>query len=46
MVNKQIEVLNKFYNSSNLSFQLKNTSHTINATWFDKVAPSTYVQVF
>ena len=36
--------MNQDYNGTGLSFQLQNITRTLNATWFDNVAPNTDVQ--
>lgn len=43
MIESQIDVLNKDYNATGLQFVLKNTSRTVNATWFKEAGPEEYV---
>jgi len=43
-IQAQIDVLNQDYNGTGLSFQLQNITRTLNATWFNNVAPDTDVQ--
>lgn len=43
-VQAQIDVLNQDYNGTGLSFQLQNITRTLNATWFNTVAPDSDVQ--
>ena len=43
MIQSQVDVLNKDYNATGLQFVLKNTSRTVNATWFQEAGPEEYV---
>lgn len=43
-IQAQIDVLNQDYNGTGLSFQLQNITRTLNATWFNEVAPGADLQ--
>lgn len=43
-IQSQIDVLNRDYTGTGLSFELQNVTRILNATWFNNVAPETDVQ--
>jgi hypothetical protein len=43
-IQAQIDVLNQDYSKTGLSFELVNTTRTLNADWFNRVAPDTTQQ--
>jgi len=43
-IQAQINILNKDYNGTGLSFKLQNVTRTLNAGWFNRVAPETTQQ--
>jgi hypothetical protein len=43
-IEAQIDVLNQDYSGTGLSFKLENITRTLNATWFNNVAPDTSLQ--